>query len=235
MNERQMLEKLLDYDTPAVTNVVATYPGSETCLELYDAWKDNWYTTQSLRCLFPEIGRLAGHTVTCVFGLPSNDGSDLTWCDVIDELDASQKPTILVMKQEFPEEIADKVGLAGGNMTHSMQAVGCVGVICNGPSRDVDEIRPMGFQYLVTGVCAGHGPLAVKSVNKPVTVAGMEAIPGEIIHMDENGACKFPAAKLQKILDKLQMLSSQEKLRMELLSKAKTADDVRIAFSTYPG
>ena len=44
MTELEMLEKLKDFDTPSITNVVATYPGSPLCLELYDPWYDNWYT-----------------------------------------------------------------------------------------------------------------------------------------------------------------------------------------------
>ena len=53
------------------------------------------------------------------------------------------KPTILVPQQKFPPEIAGKVGLAGGNMVSAMKAIGCVGLISNGPSRDLDEVRPM--------------------------------------------------------------------------------------------
>src|SRR5436189_159301 len=77
---------------------------------------------------------------------------------------------------------------------------GCLGLISNGPSRDLDEIRPMHFQYMLTGVTPGHGAMAVQAVNVPVSVAGMDVAPGEIIHMDENGAVKFPADKLEAVL-----------------------------------
>ena len=75
-----------------------------------------------------------------------------------------------------------------------MKAVGCVGMLSNGPSRDVDAIRQLKFQMLLGGVTAGHGEMAVQAVNVPVSVGGMDVAPGEIIHMDENGAVKFPAA-----------------------------------------
>ena len=35
--------------------------------------------------------------------------------------------------------------------------------------------------------------MAVQSVNVPVSVGGMDVAPGDLIHMDENGAVKFPA------------------------------------------
>ena len=156
-----MLEKLRNFDTPSITNVVATYPNSPLCLGLYNPWTQNWYTDQSIRCMYPELGRTVGYTVTCVYGLPDPSYSRLTFMDVIDALEASKKPSILVFQQNFPPEIAGKVGLAGGNMTAAMKAVGCVGAISNGPSRDIDEIRPMKFQYMLSGITAGHGAFAV--------------------------------------------------------------------------
>ena len=208
MTEQEMLDELKNFDTPSITNVVATYPGDPLCLGLYNPWSENWYTDQSLRCMYPELGPTVGYAVTCTFGLPDPNYSGVSFMDVLDALDASPKPTILVFQQKFPPEIAGKVGLAGGNMTTAMQAIGCVGAISNGPSRDIDEIRPMKFQYLLSGVTAGHGAQAIHAVNVPVSVAGMDVAPGEIIHMDENGAVKFPADKLSAVLENVRALQS---------------------------
>ncbi|MGC9468826.1 MAG: RraA family protein [Anaerolineae bacterium] len=229
------LSALRDFDTPSITNVVATYPGNPLCLELYHPWTQNWYTDQSLRCWYPELGPVVGYAVTCVYGLPDPMYSGLSFMDVVDALDASPKPTILVFEQRFPPEIAGKVGLSGGNMTSAMKAVGCIGGLTNGPSRDIDEIRPMGFQYLTSGVCPGHGPTAVHAVNVPVHIAGMDVAPGEIIHMDENGAVKFPADKIEAVLGNVQKLRDQEAERMGALHHATTAKQVRtiMAGHTY--
>ena len=178
MTEQEMLDELKNFDTPSITNVVATYPGDPLCLGLYNPWSENWYTDQSLRCMYPELGPTVGYAVTCTFGLPDPNYSGVSFMDVLDALDASPKPTIFVFQQKFPPEIAGKVGLAGGNMTTAMQAIGCVGAISNGPSRDIDEIRPMKFQYLLSGVTAGHGAQAIHAVNVPVSVAGMDVAPG---------------------------------------------------------
>jgi regulator of RNase E activity RraA len=185
--DQHILQELCKFDTPSITNVVATYPKNPLCLGLYNPWTENWYTDQSIRCMYPELGALTGYAVTCIYGIPDPNYSRLTFMDVIDALDASPKPTILILQQKFPPEVAGKVGLAGEIMTTAMQAVGCVGVVSNGPSRDIDAIRPMKFQYLLSGVSAGHGDMAVHAVNVPVTVGGMGVAPGEIIHMDENG------------------------------------------------
>jgi 4-hydroxy-4-methyl-2-oxoglutarate aldolase len=231
MTEREMLLALKDFDTPSITNVVATYPANPTCLGLYNPWSENWYTDQTIRCMYPELGRTVGYAVTCVYGLPDPSFKRLTFMDVIDALDASPKPTILALQQKFPPEIAGKVGLSGGNMTTAMLAVGCAGVVSNGPSRDIDEIRPMKIQYLLSGICAGHGDMAVYAVNVPVSVGGMDVCPGEIIHMDENGAVKFPAGRIEAILTNVRLLQAEENDRQARLRQCTSAAEVRAVFA----
>jgi len=231
LSEKKMLQALREFDTPSITNVVATYPANPLCLGLYNPWTENWYTDQSIRCMYPEMGRTVGYAVTCVYGLPDPGFKRLSFMNVIDALDASPKPTILVLQQKFPPQLAGKVGLSGGNMTTAMKAVGCLGVVSNGPSRDIDEIRPMKFQYLLSGVCAGHGEMAVYAVNVPVSVGGMDVSPGEIVHMDENGAVKFPADRLEAVLTNVRALQKEEEERMGRLRKATSAAEVRAIFS----
>ena len=227
MTAANLLKELEKFDTPLITNVVATYPDNPLCLGLYNPWSENWYTDTTIRCMYPELGRRVGYAVTCVYGLPDPNFKRLTLEDVIDAVDASPKPAVLVIEQKFPPEIQAKVGLSGGIMTTSFKAVGCVGVISNGPSRDLDEIRPMKMQYLLSGVTPGHGTMAVRAINVPVSVASMDVAPGEIIHMDENGACKFPADKLPQVVANVKALAKQEGELMAKISKAKTAAAVR--------
>ena len=234
MTPQEMMEELKNFDTPSITNVVATYPKNPLCLGLYNPWSENWYTDQSIRCMYPELGRTVGYAVTCVYGLPDPSFNRLSFMDVVDALDASPKPTILVFEQKFPPEIAGKVGLAGGNMTSAMKALGCVGAVSNGPSRDIDEIRDMGgFQYLLSGATAGHGDQAVHAVEVPVSVGGMDVAPGEIIHMDENGAVKFPADRLEEVLINVRALQKEEAERMGALQKARSAAEVRAIFGGH--
>ena len=228
-----MLAELRQFDTPSITNVVATYPGAATCLGLYNPWTENWYTDQTVRCMYPELGPLIGYAVTCVYSLPDPNFNRLTFMDVLDALDAMPKPTILVLQQKFPPHLAGKVGLAGGNMVSAMKAIGCVGLISNGPSRDIDEVRPMQFQYMLSGITPGHGAQAVQAVNVPVSVAGMDIAPGELIHMDENGACKFPADKLEAVLTYARALREEESERMGRLQKATSAAELRAIFSGH--
>ncbi len=226
LTEKEMLEKLKDFDTPSITNVLATYPDSPLCLGLYEPWRQHWYTDQSVHCIYPELGRMIGYAVTVVYSLPDPNFKRLSMVDLVAALAQSKKPTVIVIKQDFPPDILPKVGLSGGNMTTIFKACGAIGVVTNGPSRDVDEIRPMKFQYIMSGVTPGHGATAISAINVPVSVAGMDVSPGELIHMDENGACKFPADRLAEVYKNVQELANNEAESMKKIGALKSAEDV---------
>ena len=59
----------------------------------------------------------------------------------------------------------------------------------------------------------------------------MDVCPGEIVHMDENGAVKFPADKLEAVLTNVQALQKDEAGFMSRLRKAKTAAEVRAVYA----
>jgi regulator of RNase E activity RraA len=226
--------ELRKIDTPTITNVVATYPKNPLCLGLYNPWTENWYTDTSIRCIYPAMAPVIGYAVTCVYGLPDpNYVGRLSFMDVIDALDTMKKPTILVIQQKWPTELMSKAGLAGEIMVTSMKAVGCIGMLSNGPSRDVDAIRRLDFQMLLGGVTAGHGEMAVQAVNVPVSVGGMDVAPGELIHMDENGAVKFPADKAEAVLANAVAMLDKEAEHLAKLRAATTAAEVRAAGGSY--
>ena len=211
-------EELKNYDTPSITNVVATNPmDKETCLGLYHPWEGRWYTDQTLKCMFPELGRCAGHVVTCVYGMPDPQFARLGFGDILRVVEKTPKPVILAVKQNVPEHIKKINGLAGGNMLTALKSLGVVGVLSDGPSRDVDEIRPMNIQYMLTGVTPGHGYLQIQAVNVPVDICGMDVAPGDIVHMDENGATKFPVAYLDEVLVRVRILQKIEQDRQKMM------------------
>ena len=231
MEPKEILEQLKRYDTASITNVVASYPGDKNgCLGLYNPWTTNWYTDQRIRCIFPELGPRVGYAVTVRYGMPDAHFNRLNFGDVLRAIDASPKPVVVVMEQALPEHIKMKNGLSGGNMTTAMKRMGCVGVVSDGPSRDMNEIRDMDFQYLLTGVCPGHGDFQIDAINVPVSVCGMDVAPGEIIHMDENGACKFPADKADRVLELVSKLCAEEAEHMKRMREAASVDELADIF-----
>lgn len=226
MNINEKIESLKQFDTPSITNVVATYPDKDYCLGLYHPWNGKWYSDQTLKCMYPELGRVAGYAVTCTYGLPDVNYPNLKFADVLRAVAKMDKPVVLVLKQNMPDEIKNINGLLGGNMMTALKSAGVVGVISDGPSRDVDEIRPLGMQYMLTGVCAGHGKFAVESVGTPVEVCGMQVVPGDIIHMDENGAVKFPATYIDEVIKRATSLQEIEAKRQEMMRNTSDTEEL---------
>jgi regulator of RNase E activity RraA len=58
----------------------------------------------------------------------------------------------------------------------------------------------------------------------------MDVAPGEIIHMDANGAVKFPADRLDEVLENVRKLEEREADLQGRLEDAADADEVREAF-----
>ena len=84
---------------------------------------------------------------------------------------------------------------------------------------------------LLSGVTAGHGAMGVMAVQVPVSISGMDVAPGELIHMDENGAVKFPADKIKQVLTNARALLDREATQLAALRTARTAAEVRAASS----
>jgi 4-hydroxy-4-methyl-2-oxoglutarate aldolase len=216
LTEKEIIEKLEQVDTPTISNVVATYPRSDNCMKLYDAWYGSWYTDQTIKCIYPDLGPRVGYVCTVVFCEKSEKYTGMNRWVLPEHIDASKKPVVLVAEQQFPPELAHRVGLFGEIMTTQYKALGVIGVITNGPMRDIDAIKPMNFQYYATGVTPGHGDFIVKAVNVPVTVGGMTVMPGDMVHMDQHGAVKFPASKLMEVLDRAKELLEVESTRIKI-------------------
>lgn len=230
----EKLEKLKKFDTPSITNVIATYPEKEYCLGIYHPWRGKWYTDENAKIMYPELDRTVGYAVTCTYGLPDANYDRLKFADVLRTIAKLNKPVVLIVKQDMPDDIKCRNGLLGGNMMTALKSVGVVGVISDGPSRDIDEIRPLNMQYMLSGVCAGHGKWALQSINTGVEVFGMQVTPGEIIHMDENGAVKFPAEHIDEVIDLATKLQKFEEKRQQMMRETNDVEEIiRIMSGIY--
>jgi regulator of RNase E activity RraA len=70
-------------------------------------------------------------------------------------------------------------------------------------------------------------------VQVPVGIAGMDVAPGEIVHMDENGAVKFPAARLEEVVRNAQALLAEEDKRVGQLLHARGVQAVKAIMGSH--
>ena len=210
LTDAQIMQELKKYDTATICNVVATYAGGDICLSLYDSWWGEYYTDASLHCMYPGLGPVCGYAATAWYSDRKPENTSIDRLVLYKHLNTTSKPTILVVKQTYSPGLENMSGLLGGNMTTSFKAFGVIGVVSDGPMRDLEEIQPMKVQYLVTGLTSGHGALQLRGVGIPVTIARMTVQPGDVIHMDQCGATKFSARFLPKILEYAKELRKRE-------------------------
>ncbi|MDO4621150.1 MAG: RraA family protein [Lachnospiraceae bacterium] len=221
-----IMKELEHFDTPTVTNAVATYPALSDCLGLYEPHKTNWYTDERVKCLYPDLKPRCGFAVTCVYGMPSVDFNRRSFGDILAAIGESPKPVILAMKSNLPEEYRRKNALIGGNMLTAFKQVGVIGVVADGPARDLEEMRPLEVQCEFTGLTAGHGFMPVEAVNVPVTICSMDVAPGEVIHMDQNGSVKFPAKYLPSVLEFCKQIEAKDLKRQAKMKESTDPEEI---------
>jgi regulator of RNase E activity RraA len=61
----------------------------------------------------------------------------------------------------------------------------------------------------------------------------MDVAPGEMIHMDENGAVKFPAELAQTVLENARAFLDDEHKQLAKLREAHSVAEIMTAFTTY--
>ncbi|MFP3952143.1 MAG: RraA family protein [Candidatus Bathyarchaeia archaeon] len=210
LSDQEIISELKKIDTPTISNIVATYPKSDICLKLYDAWYGEWYTDTSIKCMYPDMDPVVGYVTTAIFCEESERYTGVDRWSLPEHIEATKNPVVLIAQQEFPADIANRVGLFGEMMTTQYKALGVVGVVTNGPMRDVDAIRPLGVQYYATGLTPAHGDMMLKEVGCPVKVGGLKVMPGDIVHMDCHGVVKLPPDKMRDILERSKKLLKEE-------------------------
>jgi regulator of RNase E activity RraA len=97
---------------------------------------------------------------------------------------------------------------------------GCQGVITDGGVRDVPDIAP-GFQMLAASVLPSHAYVHVVDYARPVDVAGMRVIDGDIIHADQHGAVVIPAEVIDQVQAAAEQLARREAV---IISAARKPD-----------
>ena len=226
-DELRIIKDLEEFDTPTITNVVATFPSAKECLGLYNPQQVDWYTDNQLKCLYPELGPRCGYAVTAVYGMVDPSYKRLEFKDILEAIAEVDGPVILLLKENFSKKMKRKNALIGGNMMTAFRQLGVVGVLGDAPARDIDEMRSLGVQCMFPGTVAGHGTMSIEAVNIPVNMSGMDVAPMEIVHMDESGAVKFPRKYLSEVLKCAKAMRDYDNARTNRMKL--TADQAELA------
>jgi len=201
---KQQLEALRGLSTPTVSNAV----------ELFNLRPRNeGYMAPEIRCLFPDLGVMAGYAVTARYAArakPEKPGSRYDFWNYILQF---PEPRVVVM--EDLDQPAGAGAYFGEVQATIHKRLGCVGVVTDGHVRDLDEVHPMGFHYFAGGVCVSHAYVHLVDFGKPVTIGGLTVNSGDIMHGDKHGVMMVPVEAASAITSAAAKVAERERRIMD--------------------
>jgi regulator of RNase E activity RraA len=212
-----LLDELASFDTPTICNALEV---------LGDGFCDYGYTKEPLMCAFPDMAPMVGYAVTAMVATsPPKECADALNARrraYYAAVAAADGPKIVVS-----QDVDGARGPAaswGEVMAHAHQTLGCLGVLTDGAIRDIAGM-PANFQFLATCVKPSHGRLHWVDYGQAVTIAGLLIKPGDLIHMDCNGAARIPHDLAAATPDAARSIQAKEE---KILNAAKAGDKAQL-------
>lgn len=198
-------------DTPTLANAIE---------ELDVRPRSEGFAPLSIRCLFPEMGRMCGYAVTAQVETVSRMTplSKAAFCDLFEAVEASPKPSVVVMQEigGSPESATH----CGEVMATIFTRFGAIGVVSDCGVRDIPEVRAMGMHYFARGAVPSHAYFHIVRTGVPVHIAGFVVKPGEMLHGDENGLISVPECDLGALDKAVEDVRRRERKLMDYVRAA---------------
>lgn len=186
----EQIDALKAIDTPTICNAIETFQVRG---------RVEGFLGMDIRCLLPELGTMLGYAVTVTVDTTTPDvpRSGEAWLTWMKAMEASPKPSVLVLKDIGPEP--RKSAHFGEVMGTISKRLGVVGVVSDGGLRDGLEVKALGLHYFAPGLVPSHGNPRLIEVNVPVVVDGVRIEPGDLLHGDINGVTTIPLSIADKV------------------------------------
>ena len=157
--------------------------------------------------LWPGAQKLVGRAVTMKL-VPVGQDSASPVLGTLEAILTGQSGDILVIDQGGRTD----VNSLGGVATFTAVRQGLIRAVIDGVTRDVDDMRAMGFAVYGKGIIqqsirnrcafAGHG--------MQIQLAGVSVSAGDLLMADDNGVVVVPAARIQEVLELAQSFAETE-------------------------
>lgn len=158
--------------------------------------------------------RIAGRAVTVKLGVgaaPSGPPRHLGTAAV----EAAGPDSVIVIEQRSGIE----AGSWGGLLTLGAKLRGVAGVVCDGPVRDIDEARALGFPVFARTLTAktARGRIVELGTNVPVTFETVTVAPGDYVIADRSAVIFIAATDIGHVLDVAETIAAKEASMAEAL------------------
>jgi 4-hydroxy-4-methyl-2-oxoglutarate aldolase len=172
--------------------------------------------------------KFAGPAVTVLLKKEEHKEGSAATQGMIDAIDQSPAGSVYVLVLEDGLDY----GAVGGLMSTTMKVRGFAGAIVDASIRDLPQIQRIQFPIYSRGVSPGTtvGHYRCVGVNVPVTCAGVQVKPKDIIAADEDGVVVVPAAQAAEILKKAQDLDHTEHSMYPFIERFKSLTEAIAKF-----
>ena len=202
----EILDKLRQYDTPTVLNVI----------ELFEVHpRHEGLLNGEIKACFPEMAPIVGYASTATFQSATEPAEGDAYSNLADQVGVFEEelpaPRIVVFEDIDPEPCGATFGEV---MCTVYQNFGCVGLITSGGARDLDQVRALGFPCWASSVISSHAWCRIVDTHVPVRVGGCEIRPGELLHAECNGVAIVPGGLAAEIALGCELLVEAEETVM---------------------
>ncbi len=123
----------------------------------------------------------------------------------------------------------------GGLMSFSASKRGVEGTIIDGVCRDVGVIYENQYPIYTKGVymVTGKDRVEVDAVNVPVSIAGIQVKPGDVILADDTGALAIPIERLDDVVETAREIYEKEEAIEQCIANGMTLREGRASVSYH--
>jgi 4-hydroxy-4-methyl-2-oxoglutarate aldolase len=103
-------------------------------------------------------------------------------------------------------------GSWGGLLSLGAKVRGIAGVVADGPVRDIDEAREMGFPVFARTLTSrtARGRVAEVGTNVPIQVGEVRVEAGDYIAADNSAVILIPASRIEEVIETAEMIVRKE-------------------------
>jgi 4-hydroxy-4-methyl-2-oxoglutarate aldolase len=100
----------------------------------------------------------------------------------------------------------------GGILSNAAKVKGVGGVIVDGPCRDIDESRELGFPVFGKGATpmTARGRIVEESFNEPIVMSGIAVQPGDFVLADGSGVVFIAAEHAEEVVTAAESIAARE-------------------------
>jgi 4-hydroxy-4-methyl-2-oxoglutarate aldolase len=168
-------------------------------------------------------GRIAGRAVTVKIGMgdpppgpPRHLGTTA--------IEVAGPDSVIVIEQRAGVE----AGCWGGLLTLGAKTKGVAGVIADGPVRDIDEARTLGFPIFTnrTTCFTARGRVVEKATNVAIDIAGVTVEPGDYVAADNSAVIFIKPDAIDAVLAAAEEIAAREAAMAKAIASGARISDV---------